>query len=271
MDQLPELVKCALFSACNSGKSLSWKVQENKQGILIQLVWKSEPERCSASGSTTRVGSIWKSQLRKSEPCNSDTGKTNGVHSNRISNVDCNSVTVSCNAGKISRKKKISPSRARRNARRLQAFLERKRSPTLDSHVVQKELDSTISVSQDNNVVQESNVDQDEDLKSFLDKEVSCVDFSINKGETGLTLDLNSGESMWTPVHVLKPSNGTDFEKTDSVLSAEELSDLDGIEFLSHASNDAPGVVLMKGSLRVWTPVAARTRSRLKTSVLSKN
>ena len=34
-------------------------------------------------------------------------------------------------------------------------------------------------------------------------------------------------------------------------------SDLDGIEFLSHASNDAPGVVLMKGSLRVWTPVAA--------------
>ena len=50
---------------------------------------------------------------------------------------------------------------------------------TLDSHVVQKELDSTISVAQDNNVVQESNVDQDEDLKSFLDKEVSCVDFSI--------------------------------------------------------------------------------------------
>ena len=108
-------------------------------------------------------------------------------------------------------------------------------------------------MSQDNNVVQESNVDQNEDLKSFLDKEVSCVD----KGETGLTLDLNSSESMWTPVHVLKPSNGTDLEKTDSVLSAEELSDLDGIEFLSHASNDAPGVVLMKCSLRVWTPVAA--------------
>ena len=211
MDQLPELVKCAL-SACNSGKSLSWKVQENKQEILIQLVWKSEPERCSASGSTTRVGSIWKSQLRKSEPCNSDTGKNNGVHSNQISNVDCNSVTVSCNAGKISRKKKISPSRARRNARRLQAFLERKQSPILDSHVVQKELDSTISVFRIIMWFRKVNyVDQDEDLKSFLDKEVSCVDFSINKGETGLTLDLNYGESMWTPVHVLKPSNGTDF------------------------------------------------------------
>ena len=104
-----------------------------------------------------------------------------------------------------------------------------------------------------------------------MDKEVSCVDFSINKGETGLTLDLNSGESMWTPVHVLKPSNSTDFEKTDSMLSTEELSDLDGIEFLSHTSNDAPEVVLMKGSLRVCTPVAARTCSRLKTSVLSKN
>ena len=68
----------------------------------------------------------------------------------------------------------------------------------------------------------------------------------------------------------MNPSNGTDFEKTDSVLSAKELSDLDGIEFLSYASNDAP-VVLMKGSLRVWTPVAARTCSRLKTSILSKN
>ena len=56
---------------------------------------------------------------------------------------------------------------------------------------------------------------------------------------------------MWTPVHVLQRSSSTAFVKTDSVLSVEELSDLEWIEFLSHASNDAPRVVLIKGRLRV--------------------
>ena len=41
--------------------------------------------------------------------------------------------------------------------------------------------------------------------------------------------------SKWTPVHVMKPMIGIDSGKMDSVLSVEELSDLDGIEFLSHS------------------------------------
>ena len=57
MDQLPELVKSAVSSTCSSGKSLSWKVQEGKKGLLIQLVWKTEPVGHSVSGKTTRVGS----------------------------------------------------------------------------------------------------------------------------------------------------------------------------------------------------------------------
>ena len=54
MDQLPEL---------KTGRSLSWKVQENSEGLLIQLVWKAEPESGPASGNTirSRVGSNWKS------------------------------------------------------------------------------------------------------------------------------------------------------------------------------------------------------------------
>lgn len=40
----------------------------------------------------------------------------------------------------------------------------------------------------------------------------------------GLTLKLNCSESMWTPVHVMKLRNSTDFGKNDSMLSAEELS-----------------------------------------------
>ena len=53
MDQLPELVKVALSTVCKSGRSLSWKVQENSKGVLIQLVWKAEPESGSAGGNTT--------------------------------------------------------------------------------------------------------------------------------------------------------------------------------------------------------------------------
>ena len=73
--------------------------------------------------------------------------------------IDLNSVSSS--AGIImSRRKNNSLSRAYRNARHLQAFLECKQSPSLDSCATQKELDSTNSVSQDKNVIQESiNVD----------------------------------------------------------------------------------------------------------------
>ena len=60
MDQLPELVKTALSSACKSGRSLSWKVQENSKGMLIQLVWKAEPVNGPTGGNTTMVGSNWK-------------------------------------------------------------------------------------------------------------------------------------------------------------------------------------------------------------------
>ena len=44
MDKLPDLVKSALTAACNSGKALSWKVQESDKGALIQLVWKPRLE-----------------------------------------------------------------------------------------------------------------------------------------------------------------------------------------------------------------------------------
>jgi hypothetical protein len=44
-----------------------------------------------------------------------------------------------------------------------------------------------------------------DDLKAFLDNEVSCVDFSNNRGGPGLTLELNSGETVWKPVCVFKP------------------------------------------------------------------
>ena len=89
LDKLPELVKSALVFACNSGKSLSWKVQENDKGILVQLVWKSN------SSDPAPVCSNWNSKLTP----------------------DSNTPPE---------KRRVCPSRARRNARRLQSFLEKK-------------------------------------------------------------------------------------------------------------------------------------------------
>ena len=98
------------------------------------------------------------------------------------------------------------------------------------------------------------------DLKSIINNEAICVDLSLVHGEAGLSLELKSGCNVWTPVCVMKP----DGEK--KCLTAVELSNMDDIEFLSHTVDDVPGVVLTKGSSRVRTPVASRTRSRLKNS-----
>ena len=67
------------------------------------------------------------------------------------------------------------------------------------------------------------------DLKLFMDKEVSCVDFSIDHGKPGLALELNSGEHLWTPVCVKKPH----IEKGESdFLSVQDLIDMDEVVFL---------------------------------------
>ena len=60
--------------------------------------------------------------------------------------------------------------------------------------------------------------DKDVDLKQYVDKEVT---FSIDRGEAGLTLDLNSGKQVWTAICVGRPS----ICDTVSVVSIEELAD----------------------------------------------
>ena len=45
--------------------------------------------------------------------------------------------------------------------------------------------------------------DGDDDLKAYLDENVSSVDFEISHGE--LTLELNCGGFEWKPVDVLTP------------------------------------------------------------------
>ena len=85
-----------------------------------------------------------------------------------------------------------------------------------------------------------------------------------------MTLELNSGKTVtvWMPVCVMKPRSDADSrpeQQTDSVLSVKEIVNMDEIEFQGHAVSDTPGVLMRKGNSCVWTPIATRTRSRLKT------
>ena len=109
---------------------------------------------------------------------------------------------------------------------------------------------------------------RDDDLKAYLDENVSCVDFGISHGEPGLTLELNCGGFEWKPVDVLTPRMGESMKSRseNSVLSVEELTELDTIVYEDHEVTGAPGVILRQGSMNVWTPIATRTRSRLKLS-----
>ena len=103
LEKLPDLVKAALSSACYSGKFLSWKVQESEKGTLIQLVWKPSLERQDRDSA---LGFNWNSR--------------NSMQLSNQYESESNRILVS------RKRKRMTPSSARRNAKRLQAFLERK-------------------------------------------------------------------------------------------------------------------------------------------------
>ena len=91
MENLPDLVKAALSSACNSGKILSWKVQESEKGTPIQLVWKPRLERQDRNSA---LGFNWNS--RNSMQFNQYESESNRILVSR-------------------KRKRMTPSRARRN------------------------------------------------------------------------------------------------------------------------------------------------------------
>ena len=91
MDALPELVKAAVSLACASGRTLSWKIQEGEKGTLVQLVWSGKQE-----------------------------GKKEERWSGKQEERPSASGLVGCFV-----RRRVSPSRAHRNARCRQAFLEK--------------------------------------------------------------------------------------------------------------------------------------------------
>ena len=89
----------AVISACSSGRKLSWKIQESEKGTLIQLVWKAANSFAGDLGKKTEVRSNW----------------NNSPPSNRQSIIQ-------------RPQSRNPPSRVRRNARRLKAFIECKQT-----------------------------------------------------------------------------------------------------------------------------------------------
>ena len=42
-EKLPTCLLDVIKSACDSERKLTWKIQENGRGLLVQLVWRSPP------------------------------------------------------------------------------------------------------------------------------------------------------------------------------------------------------------------------------------
>ena len=103
MEQLPDLLHKGIASACASGRQLSWKIQEGPKGTLIQLIWRAEDALSFPSAVLS--------------------GKMGSNLSNQLAG---RSLPVSKSQQQPARLSKKSPSKIRRNAKRLQAFLERK-------------------------------------------------------------------------------------------------------------------------------------------------
>ena len=93
----------------------------------------------------------------------------------------------------------------------------------------------------------------DKELKLFIDKEVQCVDFKVIDGEPGLDLELNSGEMVRKVVDVKRPPGIGVQPYMNEVMSINELSGMDEVEFQLHEHDHSPGVLLKQSGTVSWT------------------
>ena len=180
-------------------------------------------------------------------------------------------------AGKLRSKKRYCLSRLRRNARHLQAFLEWKRltlqenscppqtQKVPEAQVVRSVSKSTVAVNTGSDVISEVSGNKG-NLKACVNSQsVTCIEFCVDEDEPGLSLELDCSKTVWTPVNVKRPGvSAMGLPDGRESLSVHELAGLDDVELRSHEVDDSPGVILRKGCLEVWTPIAARTRSKHK-------
>ena len=87
------------------------------------------------------------------------------------------------------------------------------------------------------------------------------MDFHITNGRPELDLELNSGERVRKPIDIKRPSVTGAYACASKVMSADELLNMDDIEFQLNDYDNSPGVLLKKSGSVTWTPIATRTRS----------
>ena len=92
------------------------------------------------------------------------------------------------------------------------------------------------------------------------------MDFHITNGQPELDLELNSRERERKPIDIKKSSVTGANVCASKGMSADQLLDMDDIEFQLHDCDNSPGVLLKESGSVTWTPIATRTRSRLSRS-----
>ena len=155
-------------------------------------------------------------------------------------------------AGEPRKRRRNNHSRLRRNARRLQYFLDRKSS---SGNKPLADLPNSSVAPGTANIHQIEHAEADY-LKDFIEKDVFCVDFAIKEGQPALDLEVTNGNHMWTSVQAMKPNVLLDelVEPHGAVdIPVSELSKLYSIEYCGRDSDNGPCVILRKGCLEVWT------------------
>ncbi len=99
------MVAKAIACASSSGRKLSWKIQDNQRGTLVQLVWKNGFGTAGGTSSGAKVGINW-----NTVPAVDSARRPSGV------------------SGMPMTRRSVPPSRKCRNDRRLQDFLLKQRN-----------------------------------------------------------------------------------------------------------------------------------------------
>ena len=264
MDALPELVKATVSLACASGRTLSWKIQEGEKGTLVQLVWsgkqKGKEERWSE-----KQEERW-SEKQEERPSGSGL--------------------VGCVV-----RRRVSPSRARRNARRRQAFLEKQAAQKegLSVGVCVGKVEEEVVGGQTGNVHAEERAEHvvggdggvggggggvSGDDDGVCDDVVSSEENGVSSdgeevvdlagcsravdekrvGEHGVRFGVDGFGEGWTPVG-RRQKRKWDLEIGGGLRVPEEAR----VELQGRL-----GLQVQEGRVRWWDPISTRTRNRFK-------
>ena len=241
---LPEALAYCINLALRSGLQLSWKVQDSSFGTSVQLLWK----RNRSSGAEPAVIQL----------------ATGGPNLSRSSS---------------SRKKRKSPSQIRRSRKRLEDFLQRKARDNSGTHLDRARDATGTDNDQDgdshNHMVSAESTDPTSNVPvPPLDVDlVQCdsVIYQEREGIPGVQYITDNNEEGWTPVRKLRRGRTRNRDDSpDSVSGDKPESDTEdfvlpvttkAVRFL--AVNGTPGLHVTTRNTKSWTPIAARTRTKL--------